>query len=245
MQQNGRVSGRLAIFSVYGLALVMAGLVFWFGKREKREWDHISVPGLAGDTVVVDHPDSLRALVSSWPRSFTQVSRISGPTSDRFAVVVPCFSETPSLSLGLDSLSAPTLQCPFCEFQDTMHLLAVRVLRRAPLAQAAQADTNPPLYSLQLSVQSSPQVSTQDTVQDSLEVAPADSLQGRSFRDLPVFVFAPAGRVILHAPTQTLTGPAMGAVNGQDTTWFLPQDGIGLLETVRAEDENPEGCNPE
>jgi hypothetical protein len=237
MQQNGRVSGRLAIFSVYGLALVMAGLVFWFGKREKREWDHISVPGLAGDTVVVDHPDSLRALVSSWPRTFTQVNRISGPTSDRFAVVVPCFSETPSLSLGLDSLSAPTLQCPFCEFQDTLHLQAVRILRRAPLAQAAQADTSPPLYHLQLSVQ--------DSLKDSLTLALADSLQGRSFRDLPVFVFAPAGRAILHAPTQTLTGPAMGAINGQDTTWFLPQDGIGLLETVRAEDENPEGCNPE
>jgi hypothetical protein len=241
MQQNGRVSGRLAIFSVYGLALVMAGLVFWFGKREKREWDHISVPGLAGDTVVVDHPDSLRALVSSWPRAFTQVSRISGSTGDRFAVVVPCFSETPSLSLGFDSLSAPTLQCPFCEFQDTLRLKAVRMQRRAPLAQAAQADTSPPLYRLQLLVQNS----VQDSLQDSLANAHTDSLQGRSYRELPVFVFAPAGRIILHAPTQSLIGPAMGAIKDQDTTWFLPQEGIGLLETVRAEDEIPEGCTPE
>lgn len=262
--QGKRVSGRLAILSVYGLALAMAGIVFWFGKQEKREWDHISVSGLGGDTVKIDHPDSLRALVSSWPGSFTQVSRISGPNGDRFAVVVPCFNETPTLAFEIDAepnpdsggaspgprpVSAPRLLCPFCESQDSLFLRAVHIPSLAPLARQAQPDTSPALYRLHFKA-----VSRSDGAQKTLQVSPQDSLQGGAdssdtpspaAREWPEFLFAPVGRIILNSPTQTLVGPALGAVQEGDTTWFLPQSATSLLETVRAEEESPEGCAPD
>jgi hypothetical protein len=209
--QVGRVSGKLIVPLIFGFAILMAGIVFWVGLQEKRSWDHVSIPGLGQDSLTVTRADSLQRLLQDWPREWLQVTKLD----ERLAVVVPCFSETPKLTLVVDSLDAqkfPLWICPFCEISDS---LAVVKWRRAPTPSKSPSRNEPSQIQMYLQGDSIP------------------------------WLYRPEGILGSDSPLASLKGPALILPRAGDSLWFFPADSLSSLEMVREEDENPEGCQPD
>jgi hypothetical protein len=211
LNQAGRVSGRLVVPIIFGFAILMAGIVFWVGLQEKRSWDHISIPGLGQDSLTVTRADSLQRLMRDWPKEWMQVSRLG----ERLAVVVPCFSETPKLTLTVDSLDNrvyPLWNCPFCETSDS---LSVVKWFKAPTPSSAPSRNEPSNIMIYMQGDSIP------------------------------WIYRPHGTLVSDAPMASLNGPALIVPREGDSLWFFPTDSLSAVEMVREEDENPEGCQPD
>ncbi len=131
LRQSGGVSGKLVVPLLFGGALLVAGMVFLVGYREKRQWDHIQISGPGGDSLQVTDADSLRQWLQGLPSSWMQVT----PQGDKLVVVVPCFSETPSLTWQpgrSHSEEGPFFTCPFCEGGDSLRVKRLQMPTQQP-----------------------------------------------------------------------------------------------------------------
>jgi|GEM_PF-5103980 len=124
--ESGRVSGKLVVPLLFGGAIFVAGMVYLAGNLEKRRWDHISISSPGDSSRILAVPESIRVYLEGFPKRWVQTTLLE----DRQAVVIPCFSETPSLAWEWeDTTSAARLRvlCPFCENADTLHLGSVQL----------------------------------------------------------------------------------------------------------------------
>lgn len=131
LRQSGAISGKLVVPLLFGGALLVAGAVFLVGYREKRQWDHIQISGPGGDSLQVTDADSLRHWLQGLPLSWVQVT----PQGGRLTVVVPCFSEAPSLLWQpgtSQTQERPFFICPFCEAGDTLRVNRLQVSAQEP-----------------------------------------------------------------------------------------------------------------
>jgi hypothetical protein len=185
------ISGKKIVPLLYGGALVMAAILFWYGKREAAR-----TPGRDG-VPTVEALDSLRAQPSEW-------RRITFVEGQGWVVFVPCQSEAGTLRLET-STARPRLVCEFC---DTLTGAAILGFAGDGLGGTPKAGK------LRFDV---------DT--GSLEIERVDAGIAARFPDAP-----------LHDRLLTWK------ISPAHALFFVPAAVARDFETLRAEDESPEGC---
>lgn len=199
--KQGKVSGRLIVLVLFSSALIMWGIVFMVGLRQKEADRNAAAPAEAADSAVTG--EEVRAWLKTLPGTWTRVSQVEG---QGWVLYVPCYSSNASLVVRTAGDSAPGLTCEFC---DSLGAYAVRGIRRARADSIWELRLDPPVGSLRI-------------------LPVTDSL----LRNSPEAPFK--GNLMLW------TRPREGG--RVDSMVFVPKSRESEFETLRAEDENPEGC---
>lgn len=188
---NSGVSGKKIVPLLYGGAIVLAAILFWYGKREAGR-----TPGKDG-VPTVEALDSLRSLPAEW-------RRITFVEGQGWVVFVPCGSSPGTLRLDA-STQRPYLACEYC---DT--LMGANVLGFAGDGLGGTPERGKLRFDVDVG---------------SLEVETVDAKVLARFPETP-----------LHGHLLTWK------LNERDALYFVPADVARDFETLKAEDESPEGC---
>ena len=197
----GKVSGRLIVLVLFSSALIMWGIVFMVGLRQKETDRNGAAPGVAVDSAV--SAEEVRAWLKTLPGTWTRVTQVEG---QGWVLYIPCYTSNASLAIGTAADSLPGLACEFC---DSLGAYAVRGIRRTLADSVWELRLDPPAGTLRI-------------------LPVTDSLL-RNFPEAPF-----KGKLILW------TRPRAGGP--VDSMVFVPKTLETEFETLRAEDENPEGC---
>jgi hypothetical protein len=199
--KQGKVSGRLIVLILFSSALIMWGIVFMVGLRQKEANRTGAAPAEAVDSAVT--AEEVRAWLKALPETWTRVSQVEG---QGWVLYIPCYSSNASLSIRTAADSLPGLACEFC---DSLGSYAVRGIRHTRADSVWELRLDPPTGSLRI-------------------LPVTDSLL-RNFPEAPF-----KGKLMLW------TRPREGGRT--DSMVFVPKPLETEFETLRAEDENPEGC---
>lgn len=197
----GKVSGRLIVLVLFSSALIMWGIVFMVGLREKEAGRTAAVPGEAVDSAVT--AEEVRVWLKALPENWTRVSQVEG---QGWVLYIPCYSSNASLAIRTAPDSVPGLACESC---DSLGAYAVQGIRHTRKDSVLELRLDPPAGSLRIL-----------PVTDSLLL---------KFPEAPF-----KGKLLLW------TLPRGGGRT--DSMVFVPKSQETEFETLRAEDENPEGC---
>jgi hypothetical protein len=118
----GKVSGRLVVFLLFGGTLILAGIVFVTGYRQ-RQADREILEGnnpVTRDSAVT--PDSVRAWMARLPAEWLKVTPVEG---QGFVLFVPCYSSNSRLALKTAPDSLPGLDCEYCDSLEDFRVRAV------------------------------------------------------------------------------------------------------------------------
>jgi hypothetical protein len=197
----GKVSGRLIVLVLFSSALLMWGIVFMVGLRQKEADRNGAAPGEAVDSVVT--AEEVRVWLKALPENWTRVSQVEG---QGWVLYIPCYTSNASLAIRTAADSAPGVTCEYC---DSLGAYAVRGIRHTRLDSVWELRLDPPA--------------------GSLRVLPVTDSLLRAFPEAPF-----KGKLMLW------TRPRGGGRT--DSMVFVPKSQETEFETLRAEDENPEGC---
>ena len=197
----GKVSGRLIVLILFSSALIMWGIVFMVGLRQKEADRNGTAPAEAVDSAVA--PEEVRAWLKTLPGTWTRVSQVEG---QGWVLYIPCYSSNASLSIRTAADSVPGVACEFC---DSLGSYSVRSIRHTRADSVWELRLDPPAGSLRI-------------------LPVTDSLL-RNFPEAPF-----KDKLMLW------TRPREGG--RADSMVFVPKSLETEFETLRAEDENPEGC---
>ena len=205
-----KVSGKLVVFLLFGGALLLWGIVFLVGYREKLDSRGPAVAEIRRDSATV--ADSLSAWMSPLPREWVKVTWVEG---QGFVLFVPCFSSNSRVLARGVSDSVPDFACEYCEGPEEYRVAAAYRERGDGLRGNGGALTfrlEPPA--------------------GSVEIHPVTDSLLQKFPEAP---FRQLLMIWIRRPGEA----------GADTAIFVPKDQENEFETLRAEDENPEGCGVE
>lgn len=199
--KQGKVSGRLVVLVLFSSALLMWGIVFLVGLRQKEENQKGAAPVEAVDSAAT--PEEVRAWLKTLPETWTRVSQVEG---QGWVLYIPCYSSNASLSIRTAPDSVPGLACEYC---DSLGAYSVRGIRRTRNDSVWDMRLDPPAGALRI-------------------VPVTDSLL-RKFPEAPF-----KGKLMIW--TRSREG------GRTDSMVFVSKSQEAEFETLRAEDENPEGC---
>jgi hypothetical protein len=197
----GKVSGRLIVLVLFSTALIMWGIVFMVGLRQKEAGRNGEVPAEAVDSAAT--AEEVRGWLKTLPENWTRVSQVEG---QGWVLYIPCYASNASLAIRTAADSAPGVVCEFC---DSLGSYAVRGIRHT------RADS---VWDLRL-----------DPPAGVLRILPVTDSLLRAFPEAPF-----KDKLMLW------TRPREGGKT--DSMVFVPKSQETEFETLRAEDENPEGC---
>lgn len=198
---QGKVSGRMVVLVLFAGALLLWGIVFMVGLRQRASDRAEAAIESAVDSAA--GPDSVRAWMRTLPQDWIKVTRVEG---QGYVLYVPCYSSNGTLSLSVPPDSIPALSCEYCEDLDA-HAVTGIVRNRRDSAWEFRLD---------------PQVGR-------LRMLPVNDNLLRNFPEAPF-------------KEKLLLWTRARADGGTDSLLFVPKTQETEFETLRAEDENPEGC---
>lgn len=197
----GKVSGRLIVLVLFSSALIMWGIVFMVGLRQKEADRNGTDPGGTTDSAAT--AEEVRAWLKALPESWIRVTQVEG---QGWVLYIPCYTSNASLLIRTAADSAPGVACEFC---DSLGSYAVSGIRHT------RADS---VWELRL-----------DPLAGGLRILPVTDSLLKAFPEAPF-----KGKLMLW------TRPREGGRT--DSMVFVPKSQETEFETLRAEDENPEGC---
>jgi hypothetical protein len=198
---KGKVSGRLIVLVLFSTALLMWGIVFMVGLRQ-RESDRRNAESAEGADSATTR-EEVRLWLKALPENWIKVSQVEG---QGWVLYVPCYSPNGALALRTVPDSVPALACEYC---DSLGEYAVKTIRHTRGDSAWELRLDPPA--------------------GLIRVLPVTDSLLRQFPEAPF-----KGKVLLW------TRPREGG--RVDSMVFVPKSQETEFETLRAEDENPEGC---
>jgi hypothetical protein len=198
MEGKGGVSGKLVVFILFTGALLLWGIVFLVGLREKR-----ALFGGRDGTDVAETPEEVRVWLKALPERWAKVSLLEG---QGWVLYVPCYSSNSEIMLRTAPDSLPGLACEYC---DSLDAYAVKSVSRSRRDSAWELHLDPSA--------------------GEVRVLPVGDSLLKAFPEAPF-----KDRILLWTRSR-----AGGRV---DSMVFVPKSQEAEFETLRAEDENPEGC---
>lgn len=199
--RQGKTSGKLIVITLFSSALLMWGIVFMVGLRQKQA-DRAAAAASDGiDSATT--PEEVRAWLKAQPETWIKVSEVEG---QGWVLYVPCYAANGSLTLRTAADSAPGIVCEYC---DSLGGYAVKSILHSRGDSSWDLRIDPPAGRVRI-------------------LPVTDSLL-KNFPEAPF-----KGRLLLWTRER-----AAGRV---DSMVFVPKSQETEFETLRAEDENPEGC---
>jgi hypothetical protein len=199
--RQGKTSGKLIVITLFSSALLMWGIVFMVGLRQKQADREAAAAADGIDSAAT--PEEVRTWLKALPENWIKVSEVEG---QGWVLYVPCYSGNGSLTLRTVADSTPAIACEYC---DSLGDYAVKSILHARNDSAWELRIDPPAGRVRI-------------------LPVTDSLL-KNFPEAPF-----KGRLLLWTRER-----AAGRV---DSMVFVPKSQETEFETLRAEDENPEGC---
>ncbi len=215
MPNQKAVSGPKVVFTLFAGAFLLAGILFTVGYRKKLSDQRLLVANRPGAMAFIDSastPEKIRAWLSPLPKEWVQVTSVEG---QGYVLLVPCYSEIGKLRMMPDSGSGPILACDACREPGEFHIASLAV-------------TSDSAWDVRLAPPSG--------------IPPAETIPTGTLRIYPV-----SDSLLQHFPAAPFKGRIAvwiqpRASGQEDTALFVPKSEEREFETLRAEDENPEGC---
>jgi hypothetical protein len=198
--KSGKVSGRLIVLILFPGALLMWGIVFLVGLRQKQADRNYSADAVDSATT----PDEVRSWLKALPENWVKVSEVEG---QGWVLYVPCYSSNGSLLIRTQPDSLPGLNCEYCDSLGAYAVAAITHTRRDSV------------WELRL-----------EPAAGRVRILPVTDSLLKNFPEAPF-----KDRLLLW--TRLHEG------GRTDSMVFVPKSQETEFETLRAEDENPEGCN--
>lgn len=198
---RGKVSGPLVVIVLFSGALLLWGIVFLVGLRQRAsDRAEVAAQGSADSAVT---PDEVRTWMKALPEKWVKVSLVEG---QGYVLYVPCYSSNSSLDLRTGQDSLPGLACEYCDSLDNYSVKSILHTR------------NDSVWEMRL-----------DPPAGRLRILPVNDTLLKNFPEAPF-----KDKILVW--TRERGGGKI------DSMLFVPKSQETEFETLRAEDENPEGC---
>lgn len=111
-QENmqGKTSGKLIVITLFSTALLMWGIVFMVGLRQKQADREAAAASDGIDSATT--PEEVRVWLKALPENWIKVSEVEG---QGWVLYVPCYSANGSLTLRTVADSVPGIACDYCD----------------------------------------------------------------------------------------------------------------------------------
>lgn len=226
----GKTSGKLVVILLFCGAFLLTGILFSVAYRQKL----MSQANIAANNAS-EYTDSamtnteIRTWTAQVPNQWVKVTFVEG---QGYVIYTPCYSHNSVLEInpGSDSnATIPNIQCDYCDNTNEYRISSIGKLRRDSSYEfnIVGENGNTPLKN------DSTVTSTNGSIEKSAFkiMNVTDSLQ-QQFGDAPF-----KEKVLLWARANE--------VGKIDTLLFIPKAQESEFESLKAEDENPEGCKEE
>ncbi len=123
--ERGGVSGRVVVFVLFGGALLLWGIVFLIGLRQRASDRDGAAAGATADSAAT--ADAVRDWMKTLPEKWIKVSRVEG---QGYVLYVPCYSSNSVLTLRTAADSLPGLVCEYCDSLDNYTVASILRTRK-------------------------------------------------------------------------------------------------------------------
>ncbi|GEM_PF-2095391 len=210
-------SGKVVVIALFAGALLLFAILFTVAYRQKLS-NQADLRAMNAPEYVdsVVTAESIRSWMASLPGEWVKVTLVEG---QGFVLFTPCYSPNASLLFKSGPDSLPRIVCEYC---DSLGEFGVRSIGRVRRDSSWQFRLNPDAGDLRIL-----------PVNDSLLRQFSQASAGDSTAEEAPF------RDKLLLWTRTRSG------GKTDSLIFVPKSQEGEFESLKAEDENPEGCGTE
>ena len=215
----GKTSGKLVVGLLFGGAFLLFGILFTVAYKQKLlNQSALATMNASEYTDSAMTNSSIQNWMTNLPSEWVKVTFVEG---QGYVIFTPCYTRNSTLKIKSDSDKAPMIMCEYCDSSSEYRINSIGKVRRDSA------------YEFKIVAENGIAVSNSTFNENNLLriVKVTDSIQ-LQFPDAPF-------------KEKLLIWTKANAGGKIDSLIFVPKTQESEFETLKAEDENPEGCKEE